>query len=143
MPVAGDEAEARLVQRRAAMRPVMSRAVERRPCRSWLAQPDDRLDQLVLAVAGDAGDPKISPARTSKVDAVHGLVAAIVRDVQVVDARAPAAPGWRLAAVDGELDVAADHQLGEVVLVRLARARLPTTLPRRMTVIRSAISSTS
>ena len=48
-----------------------------------------------------------------------------------------------LAAIDGELHLAPDHQLGQVVLVGLCREPLPTTLPRRMTVIRSAISSTS
>ena len=63
--------------------------------------------------------PKISPARTSKRDVAHDLVPAVVADGEVGDAQ-HRLRRMALAAVDGQLHVATDHQLGQVVLVRLA-----------------------
>ena len=56
-------------------------AVERDRALGGLAQPDDRLDELVLAVAGDAGDPEDLARPDLEVDAADGLAAAVVRDL--------------------------------------------------------------
>ena len=85
-----------------------------------LAQPDDRLDELVLAVAGDAGDAEDLARPDLEVDAVDDLLPAVVLDGQALD-RERRAGRVRLAAVDRQRDLAADHQLGEVLLVRLGR----------------------
>ena len=60
----------------------MSVAAERHRAAGRLAQPDDRLDQLVLAVAGDAGDAEDLAGPDLEVDAVDDLVAAVVADAQ-------------------------------------------------------------
>ena len=87
--------------------------------------------------------PTISPARTSKRDAAHRLEAAVVEHVQVLDleqrlaGRAPAAcrraaaPRGRPSSARGSASVAP------------SRGIVSTFLPRRSTVMRSAISSTS
>ena len=54
-------------------------AVERDRARGGLAQPDDRLDELVLAVAGDARDPEDLAGADLEVDASDDLAAAVVR----------------------------------------------------------------
>ena len=48
-------------------------AVERDRTADRLAQPDDRLDQLVLAVAGDAGDAEDLAGADLEVDAADDL----------------------------------------------------------------------
>ena len=94
------------------------RALERHGPAGRLAQPDDRLDQLVLAVAGDARDAEDLPGPDLEVDAVDDFVAAVVADRQPahVEGRSGRV---RFAAIDGQRHLAADHQLGEVFLVRL------------------------
>ena len=87
-----------------------------------LRRPVERLDQLVLAVAGDAGDAEDLARADLEVDAVDDLVAAVVLGAEALD-RQHDVGRVRLAAVDVERDLAADHQLGEVVLVRLRRDR--------------------
>ena len=67
--------------------------------------------------------PRISPARTSKRQPAHDLVAAVVADAQVLDVEHRLA-GCRFAAVDRQLNLAADHQLGQVLLARLGRQPL-------------------
>ena len=85
----------------------------------------------------------ISPARTSRLDALDGHVVAVVADVEVLD-REHHVPGRRRALDDLELDVAADHQVGERSRgSRPSGSTVPATRPRRSTVIRSATSSTS
>src|SRR5687767_6171806 len=83
-----------------------------------LAQANERLDQLVLAVAGDARDPEDLAAAHLQVDAGDALVAAIVLDVESLDLE-DHVRGMRLAAIDDERDRAPDHELGELALVRL------------------------
>ena len=92
-----------------------------------LAQPDDRLDQLVLAVAGDPGDAEDLARADLEVDAVDDLVAAVVLDGQALDLERRAGR-VRFAAIDRQRDLAADHQLGEVFLVRLGRDALADDL---------------
>ena len=85
-----------------------------------LAQAGERLDELVLAVAGDAGDAEDLARPDVEADALDGLVSAVVRDMQVRDDESRI--GWvRFTAVDDELDVAADHQGREIVLVGFRR----------------------
>ena len=48
---------------------------------------------------------------------MDGLLAAVVADAQVLDLEHDLGR-VRLAPVDDQLDLAADHQLGEVLLVR-------------------------
>ena len=64
--------------------------------------------------------PKISPARTSKLTpwTTSRPRSSAAADILGHEHRLA---GRALAAVDGELHVAADHELGEVLLVRLGR----------------------
>ena len=63
-----------------AARPSSRRGRPARPCpRSSCAKPDDRLDQLVLAVAGHPGDAEDLAGAHLEAHAVHDLVAAVVR----------------------------------------------------------------
>ena len=76
------------------------------------AHPGDRLGQLLLAVAVDAGDPKDFALEQREPDAVDRAQAAVVADAQVVDpqdrgARPVAAPARRD-------DVVAHHEPGEL-----------------------------
>ena len=66
--------------------------------------------------------PRISPARTSRSDAADSLVAAVVADRACPSTREHDVARMGLAAIDVQLHVATDHQLGQVVLVRLAPA---------------------
>ena len=83
------------------------------------AEPGEGLDELVLAVAGDAGDAEDLARPDLEAD-----VLTTSRPRSFVHARRPATVEHHvgrmaLAAVDHQLDIATDHQLGEVVLVRL------------------------
>ena len=119
---AGTNAESHLVQRaRLGVGYVL--AVERDRTAAGTAQAGYRLDQLVLAVAGDAGNAKYLARPDVEVHAVDYLAAAVVLDRQSLD-RERGVAGMALAAVDHQLDLAADHQLGEVVLVCLRREPL-------------------
>ena len=95
-------------------------AGQRHRAAGGMAQPDDRLHQLVLAVAGHAGDAEDLPGADLEGDVAHDVVTAVVADGEVGDAE-HRLRRMALAAVDGELHVATDHQLGQVVLVGLAR----------------------
>ena len=106
------------------------------------AESDEGLDELVLAVSCDSGDAEDLTRPHLEVDATNHLRPTVVRDVQAAHLQGHVRR-MRLATVDGQLNLATDHQLGQVVLVGLRGMRWPTTRPRRMTVIRSAISSTS
>ena len=86
--------------------------------------------------------PKIFAGPDIEGDALDDLVSAVVTDMKVLDLQ-DRARRVRDASVYGELDLPADHELSQVLLIRLGRVREPTTRPRRMTVMRSAISSTS
>ena len=85
-----------------------------------LAQSGQGLDQLVLAVAGDAGDAEDLARPDVEADPLDGLVSAIVRDMQIGDDESRIGR-VRFAAVDDELHVSTDHQGREVVLVGLRR----------------------
>ena len=78
MAVGRDVADAGLVHRRAAGWPVTSVPPSVTVPDGRLAQADDRLDELVLAVAGDAGDAEDLAGPDLEVDAADGLVAAVV-----------------------------------------------------------------
>ena len=85
-----------------------------------LAKSGQGFNELVLAVAGDARDAKDFARADVEADPLDGLVAAVIRDMQVGDDE-PGIGRVRFAAVDDELDVAADHQRRQVVLVGLRR----------------------
>src|SRR5206468_3499430 len=87
------------------------------------AQADDRLDQLVLAVAGDARYAEYLARADVEAQAVDHLPAAIVLDRQVLH-REGHLPRVALAAIHDELHIAADHERREVVLVRFGRLAL-------------------
>ena len=72
--------------------------------------------------------PRISPARTSKLDAADGLVAAVVRRPGGPSTLSTTSAGCDSPRSTVELDVAADHQLGEVLLVGLGRDPLADDL---------------
>ena len=95
-------------------------AVEGDLARGRLPQPHDRLDQLVLAVAGHPGDAEDLAGADLEAHTVDHLVPSIVGDPERPRPENDAGR-LALATVDGELDVAADHQLGQVLLVRLGR----------------------
>ena len=85
----------------------------------------------------------ISPARTSRSTPVDRHLQPVVADLEVPDAEDDLA-GLGGALRDDQLDVAPDHQVGQL----LARGRLrvgacPATRPRRRTTMLSATSRTS
>ena len=71
--------------------------------------------------------PRISPARTSRSISWTTSLAAVVANDQLLDLERDLA-GVRLAAIDDQGDLAADHQLGEVLLVGLGRDPLADDL---------------
>ena len=87
--------------------------------------------------------PTISPARTLERDAADLLDAAVVEDVQVLDLEqrarpaAPAAFSTRSSTSRPTIARASDSSVAP------SRGTVSIILPRRRTVIRSAISSTS
>ena len=99
-------------------------AIERDRAGGRLAQPDDRLDQLVLAVPGHPGDPEDLAGADLEVDAPlticwpRSSLGGQALDVEHGRGR------MRDASVHDQLDLAADHQLGQVVLVGLGRLAL-------------------
>src|SRR4029453_2513388 len=95
-------------------------AGERDPAAGRLAEAGEGLDELVLAVPGDAGDTEDLARANLEVDPPDDLMASVVVDPEALDLERHVG-GMRLAAIDAELDVSPDHQLGEVVLGRLLR----------------------
>ena len=85
------------------------------------AQPGEGLDELVLAVAGHARHPEDLTGPNVEGDALDGLVATVVADVKVLDLEDRSAAD-ETAPVHGEADLPPDHELGQVLLVRLGRA---------------------
>ena len=71
--------------------------------RRRLAQPDDQFDELILAVAGDAGDAEDLAGPDLEVDASDYLIATVVEDVEPAD-REDRRGRMRFAPVDRELD---------------------------------------
>ncbi len=94
-------------------------AIEHDRSAAGLAQAGDGLDQLVLAVAGHAGDAEDLAGVDLEVHAVDDVAAVPARHAKVLD-RQHRPGGVAFAAVDGQLHLATDHQLGEVVFVGLA-----------------------
>ena len=126
LAVLGDVPDARLEHGRARCAcvtsvPASDDAAARRAC----ARPGDRLDELGLAVAVDAGDARRSrPRARSKRDAAHRLEPAVVDDVEVLDLEQRLA-GRRRRLVDAQQHLAPDHQPREPLLGRaLARNRV-------------------
>src|SRR6478609_1533165 len=82
-----------------------------------LAKPGDGAHQLVLAVPGDAGDAQDLAGVDTEAD-IHDDIATVSvphRQTGHVQHQLTDVRGWH---VDGELDIAADHELGEVRLGR-------------------------
>ena len=102
-------------------------APERDSASGCVAKPDDRLDELVLAVARDAGDAEDLAGADIQVNAMHDDRASVVLDFQAADLERDLG-GLRLPAIDRQLDLAADHQLRQVVLVGLRRESLADDL---------------
>ena len=143
VPVLGDVADAvleELVRARRASGRGRRRAIA--PC-STAAQAGDRVDQLGLPVAVDAGDRDDLAGAHLERDAAHRLEAAVVDDVQVLDLE------QRLARRRAfGLSTRSSTSRPTIIRARLAsvapsRGIVSTFLPRRRTVTRSAISSTS
>ena len=81
-----------------------------------LDQPEQRLDQLGLAVALDAGDAEHLAGAGLERDVLDDLVAARVDDRDARGPPARRAPAWRPVLVDLQLHLAADHHLGQLGL---------------------------
>ena len=79
-------------------------------------QTHDRLDQFILTVACDASDAQDLSRPDLQVNSLDNLATAVVLHVERFDAEHHVARSG-VAAVDGEVDFAADHHLGEVLLV--------------------------
>ena len=108
-----------------------------------LAQPGDRVDQLGLAVAVDAGDADDLARADVERDAAHLLDPAVVDDVRGPRPRAATSPG-----LGGGLSTRSRTSRPTIARasdssVAPSRGTVSIVLPRRSTVIRSAISSTS
>ena len=95
----------------------MSSPPDRHRSRVDRAQPDDRLDELRLAVALDAGDRDDLPRANVERHVLDGDVVAIVADHDVVQAEDDIARGRR-ALHDAELHVATDHHVRELLAGR-------------------------
>ncbi len=96
---------------------VTSSLAHRDASRSDAAQPRDRVDQLGLPVAVDAGDADDLPTAHLEREPAHLLEPTIVAHVQVLD------PEQRLARcrhtfLDAQQHLAPDHQPGELLLGR-------------------------
>ena len=89
------------------------------PARS--SKAGERLDELVLAVAGNPGDPEDLAGPDLEAHAADHLAATIVVDPQVLDRERHVADGSRPGR--RRADVAPDHERGEIVLVGLRRIR--------------------
>ena len=87
-----------------------------------LAHPGQRLDQLALPVALDAGDADDLAGPHLQVEAVHGSLAAIVVDLQPGDVEHDVARVG-VALLDLQHDAAPDHHVGQPGPVRLLRRR--------------------
>ena len=75
-------------------------------------------------------------------DAAHGFEVTVVQYLQVLDAEEGLA-GIDRRLLDPEQDLAADHQARKSLRIAPSRGTVSIFLPRRRTVMRSAISSTS
>ena len=84
---------------------------------SGSAQAGDRVDQLGLAVAVDAGDADDLARAHVERDAAHRLEPAVVEDVEVLDLEQRLARLRRLL-LDAEQHLAADHHAREALLGR-------------------------
>ena len=87
-----------------------------------LAHADERLDQLALAVALDAGDTDDLPGPHLQVEPVDGPLAPIVVDLQSGDVEHDVARVG-VALLDLQHDAAPDHHVGQPGPVRLLRGR--------------------
>ncbi len=86
------------------------------------------LDELVLPVAGDPRDAQDLACANAQVDAAHDLRTAVILDGQATHVEGDVGRVG-LASIDRQVHLAADHQLGQVVLVGLARQALPDDAP--------------
>jgi hypothetical protein len=101
-----------------------------------------RLDQLGLTVALHAGDAQDLALAT--LEATRSLTTSVAMvDDREVSTVSTGRPGWRRSLLHAQVDRAPDHERRELGLGRRRRRASPTTLPRRMTVMRSADGRTS
>ncbi len=118
--VLGDVGDARLVD----LARIAAELLAADPDRPGIhvAHPGDRLDELALAVALDAGDGEDLARVDGEAEVIDRRVAALVADGQVRDLEHGLA-GRGHVAVHDELHRAADHHGGELFFVRLSRRR--------------------
>ena len=107
-----------------------------------LGEPGDRLDQLRLAVAVHTCDADDLAGPHVEGDAADLFDPAVVAHMEVLHCQQHVA-GLRRRLVDAQQHLAPDHRARKRLLGRLAAGTVSIFLPRRSTVIRSAISSTS
>src|ERR1700682_1163606 len=91
------------------------------------AKTDQGFHQLVLAVARHSCDAENLAAPNLQADTVHRLGATVVTHVYVVDLQ-PHLGQVRLSAVSSQLNGAADHELGQLLVIRLCRPPLSNHL---------------
>ena len=118
MTIARDVSEPRLVE---LPRPPARHvgAEHRDGAAGGLPQSGDRLDQLVLAIASDAGDAERLACPNLEIDAAEDFAPAVVLGSEAGH-RQDDAGRVRLATIGRELDVPADHELSQVLFVRRA-----------------------
>ena len=87
------------------------------------AQPGDRLGELALAVAGDAGDAEHLAGVHLQRHVVDGDLPAVTHRAEPANLQHGSA-GRTGGAVGGQLDRTADHQVGELLARRGLRAHL-------------------
>ena len=107
-----------------------------------LRSPVSASIELGLAVSVDARDADDLAGAHREADAAHRREAAVVDAVEVLDLEQRLARARR-RLVDAQQDLAPHHQPREPCSVAPSRGTVSTSLPRRSTLIRSAISSTS
>ena len=124
--------------------PVTSRPASRDRPAVALPQAGDRVDQLGLAVAVDAGDADDLARADVEATRRDLLDPAVVDDVQPLDLEQHGSPGSRRRLLDAQQDRPGRPSRGRATPRSRPRAAPSRSiLPRRSTVIRSAISSTS
>ena len=141
LPVLGNVTHAR-VERLARRRVGQVFAADADLASRGLAQTGQGVDQLALAVAVDAGDADDLARSDVERDAAHGLEAAVVRHVEVLDLQSgsPGCAGFLSTRRSTSRPTIARASPASVAP---SRGIVSTFLPRRRTVMRSAISSTS
>ena len=117
--------------------PSVDRAAARAP------EAGERLDELRLAIAVDAGDADDLAGTHVEADAAHRRETAVVVDREPLDLEQRLARTRRLPCPPAEATSRPTIMRARPCSVAPSRGTVSTSLPRRSTLIRSAISSTS